>query len=56
MTTAQSVLDYIEDVMDDFVLRPSSKIDSLMDAIEEAEAEDAEAAEAEDAEEPWDGD
>jgi len=39
--TAQRVLDYIEDVMDAHVLRPTQQIDTLLQAIEEAEAEDA---------------
>jgi len=42
--SAQEVLDYIEDVMDNYVLRPSQKIDTLLQAIEdiEEEAEDGE--------------
>ena len=35
--TAQAVLDYIEGIMDDYVLRPTQKIDTLMQAIEDAE-------------------
>ncbi|GAI22745.1 unnamed protein product [marine sediment metagenome] len=38
--TAQKVIDYIEGIMDDYVLRPTQKIDTLMQAIEDAEAED----------------
>ncbi|GAH98962.1 unnamed protein product [marine sediment metagenome] len=38
--SAQEVLDYIEGIMDDYVLRPTQKIDTLMQAIEDAEAED----------------
>ncbi|GAH92680.1 unnamed protein product [marine sediment metagenome] len=37
--SAQEVLDYIEDVMDSYVLRPTQKIDTLLQAIEDAEAE-----------------
>ncbi|GAH92758.1 unnamed protein product [marine sediment metagenome] len=37
--SAQDVLDYIEDVMDSYVLRPTQKIDTLLQAIEDAEAE-----------------
>ncbi|GAH93246.1 unnamed protein product [marine sediment metagenome] len=38
--SAQEVLDYIEDIMDDYVLRPTQKIDTLMQAIEDAESGD----------------
>lgn len=37
--SVQEVLDYIEDVMDDYVLRPTQKIDTLLQAIEDSEAE-----------------
>jgi len=40
--SAQEVLDYIEDVMDNYVLRPSQKIDTLLQAIEAIEEEAAE--------------
>ena len=40
--TAQNVIDYIEGIMDDYVLRPTQKIDTLMQAIEDAEDAEAE--------------
>ncbi|GAH93187.1 unnamed protein product [marine sediment metagenome] len=47
--SAKEVLDYIEDVLDAYALRPSQKIDTLMQAIEDAEA-------AEDVDDDDDGD
>jgi len=39
---AEDVLEYIEDVMSDYELRPAQKINTLMEAIE-AEVDEAEA-------------
>ncbi|MBA7688739.1 hypothetical protein ES703_97228 [subsurface metagenome] len=38
--SAQEVLDYLEDVLDRYALRPSQKIDTLLQAIEDIEDED----------------
>jgi len=43
---AEDVLEYIEDVMSDYKLRPAQKINTLIEAIE-ADAEEAEAEEEE---------
>jgi len=53
--TAQAVLDYLEDIMDDYVLRPTQKIDTLLQAIEDAEAEDVDDDDDDDGDDDEDG-